>query len=278
MMSKELQEVTEVAEHWSVALKQQVQEFVGLANNVKEVTSAKERKATVTTRTKLAKLIKGIDDARKKSNKETTDSNKAIAAELEEIIVPLKLEYDTAIDVYDKALEAEQQAKVAEAEREAAEAIAGRMEQLTGLITEQELEFTPIASMTDEQFEKFVAYRKTITIVPVEPKIPDPVTIEQEELEAEEESDKPFETIGDALDDHERQMEKEATEEPIATTAVTNLQELTDDEELGQFYKFKTRSNTIKKPAILKSETALAIREMMDALTEALEVAVPEEE
>lgn len=257
-MSKDVKDVAVVTEHWSDSLRTEIQTLVGVNNVVKEVTTAKDRKASVSTRTKLAKLIKGIDTARKASNKAVQDENKAIAEELEGIVVPLKDDYDKAIEAYDKKLEEEQAAKVAEAEREAKELLDGRLEQLDGLITEAELEFTPIETMSDEQFAKFVAYRKSIKIVPV----------------AKVEADEPFDTMEEALDDAEMQQETTTEVEPVEI----KLEVLTDDDEIGQFYKYQMMFNKCKKPAVISSPTALAVREMMDNLGEALDAIIPDDE
>jgi len=179
-----------------------------------------------------------------------------LSSDLTAIIEPLKVEYDTIIDEYDAEITRKQDEEIKAKQLEEAKLLNGRLSQLEGIITQDELEFIDIAEMNDEKFAKFVEYRKSIVVTTVKEKLPDPVTAEQEELATEE-----------VVDDAEINNVDDSTN---VDTKIT-LELLTIDDEIGQFANFRTRFMKIKKPALIESPTALAVREAIDNLQESLD-------
>ena len=263
-MSNEL--TTEVKEHWSDQLRTDILALVGTSNKPKEISKPSERKAMVSVRTKMTKLIKAIDEARKASNREVQEANKITAEELTALIEPTKLEYDKLIDQYDEELRLKQEAEAAEKLAAEKEVLDGRLSQLEGIITTEELQFIDIANMPDAQFEAFVAYRKSITITPVA-------------TESKIVNDEPAEETVDTVEETvEHEPTKETAPEPVNDVEVVTLDMLTDDDELGAFCLFRSLLGKLKKPAIIKSATAMHVREMIDNLTEVLDQIIPDEE
>ena len=231
---------------------------LGLYNVVSEIKSPSTLKSATSTMGKIKKWKGKVEAKRVEIKAPALALCEAIDTEAKRIqakIVDAWTPWSDAIETYKTKLETE------ELERKVS-----RLNAVDGLVTEEELQFIDIYNMDDETFNKFVEFRKSITIVPVVVEEADVVeenepTIEVEPIEEEvlevPTIDKPVES---------NIQPKPTTSEPVDT----NVGLLTDDDEFAMFNTFFVRFSKIKKPATFSSETAIKLRNAIDDLDEML--------